>query len=153
MSSKTGSQAQIRVVREETIEAQPPMPQISMPLPEATDTLGADAAEAAARMEEISSQFAPHRLATTALQDHPTTTTTEARNLRDLSRVFQVAMGVHLTVSMVLAVRLMLLVAVSIAGLLAWKTLEEPTMIALSISAAFNLCVVVPIVALYWKRG
>jgi hypothetical protein len=123
-----------------------------MPLPEATDTLGADAAEAAARMEEISSQFAPHRLATTALQE-PTTTTTEARNLRDLSRVFQVAMGVHLTVSMVLAVRLMLLVAVSIAGLLAWKTLEEPTMIALSISAAFNLCVVVPIVALYWKRG
>jgi hypothetical protein len=152
MSSKTGSQAQIRVVREETIEAHPNPPQISMPLPEATDTLGADAAEAAARMEEISSQFAPHRLATTALQE-PTTTTTEARNLRDLSRVFQVAMGVHLTVSMVLAVRLMLLVAVSIAGLLAWKTLGEPTMIALSISAAFNLCVVVPIVALYWKRG
>jgi hypothetical protein len=54
---------------------------------------------------------------------------------------------------MVLAVRLMLLVAVLISGALAWRTLGNPTLIALSINGAFNIGVVVPIVALYWRRG
>jgi len=85
---------------------------------------------------------------------HPTPTTiTEAQSLQDLGRAFRLLLGVSLTISLVLAVRLMLLIAVMIAGALAWKTLENPTLIALSINGAFNLGVVVPIVALYWRRG
>ena len=133
----------IRVLRETTIEpdllhgtppedrtAREPSPEI-LTIP----------ARPSARIEAVAEHPAPSRK------------TTEAENLQASVSVYQSMLGVCLTVSMVLAVRLMLLLAVLIAGALAWKTLENPTLIALSINSAFNLGVVVPIVALYWRRG
>lgn len=157
MASKQGSA--IRVLREEmipqTTEGQQilsiavPMPDRPEPIPSVVQSIPQPPASPRA-------QSAP--TATPAGSNTPRLTkTTEETRWRDLSRAFQTSLGIQLVVSQVLAVRLMLLVAVLIAGALAWKTLgmvqDGPTLIALSINGAFDALVVVPIVALYWRRG
>lgn len=147
MSSKAGSQAQIRVIREEPVQAPMRDPQQSFPLPEIPPSPSVMAAAAFTVADSLQS-----RVLTPAAQLQATPIT-EAQRLNDLSRGFQAMLGVTLTISMVLAVRLMLLVTILVAGALAWRTLGSPTWMDLSVSAAFNFGVVLPVVALYWKRG
>lgn len=156
MSTKNDSA--IRLVREEMIQESPtnlaekvvnPSPQQTLRLqeiPQSPSQVAALAAEAANSAKPASPAAATSRRDAETL-------TTEGRNLRASWHLFQAMLGVMLVISMILAARSALFASIGIAGLLAWKAMENPTWMSLSVSGGFSLLVVVPCVILYWRRG
>lgn len=95
----------------------------------------------------------PTGIAAAGAPPMPTTPTPEALTLTASWHLFRSMLGVLTAISMILATRALLLMAVVGAAVLAWKGMENQTLMSLCESGVYDLAVVVPIVWLYLKRG
>lgn len=83
----------------------------------------------------------------------PSSKETEAKNLAASWHVFQATLGILVAISMILATRFLLLAGAAGAFALTVMVLQNPTWTALSVTALYDVTVVLPLVWLYLKKG